>query len=107
LGVAAAKLISACVGSDEVTVEAWAKPANTTQSGPARLVTLSADSGHRDLTLGQEGDAYQVRLRTTQTDDNGIPSLDAPSGSATASLSHVVYTRDASGQARSCLKDTE
>ncbi len=88
--VAADKVISACQASDEVTLEAWAKPVTTTQSGPARLVTLSADSGNRNSTLVQENDTYQVRLRTTDTSDNGIPSLDGPSGSATTGLSHVV-----------------
>jgi YD repeat-containing protein len=41
-----------------------------------------------------------VRLRTTDTSNNGIPSLSAPAGSLSTDLSHVVYTRDASGQAR-------
>ena len=40
-----------------------------------------------------------MRVRTTTTDDNGEPSLTTPPGSLAADLTHVVYTRDATGQA--------
>ncbi|MDY6877155.1 MAG: pre-peptidase C-terminal domain-containing protein [Chloroflexota bacterium] len=101
---AATKVIDACKGSNEVSIEAWVKPANATQGpgSPVRIVTLSdpADGAHkRNFTLGQEESTYDVRLRTTATDDNGIPSLAAGTVN-TEELSHVVYTRDASGVAR-------
>ena len=94
------KLIDACRKTNEITVEAWLRPANTRQSGPARIVSLSKDPYHRNLTLGQERSGYDVRLRTTTTGENGMnPSLGARSGVATR-LSHVVYTRDKQGKAR-------
>ena len=95
---AATKIIDACIASDEISIEAWVKPANTTQGGPARIVTLSDGSGVRNFTLAQEENTYDTRLRTTLTSDNGLPSLTA--GTVTLSeLSHVVYTRDDSGMA--------
>ncbi|MBN2476383.1 MAG: DUF4038 domain-containing protein [Pirellulales bacterium] len=71
----ATKLIEAVKRSKALTIEAWIKPENTTQAGPARIVTVSRDSGGRDFTLGQNGGAYEVRFRTTATSPNGEPSL--------------------------------
>jgi len=94
-----AKLIEACQKSNEITIEAWIAPANTTQNGPARIVSLSADPYKRNFTLGQEGDSYQVRLRTTRTGENGMNPMLATQGGAATRLSHVVYTRAADGKA--------
>jgi len=96
----ATKLTTACRRTGEITIEAWLRPANTSQSGPARIITLSADTGQRNFTLGQDGKRYIVRLRTTKTSVNGIPSLDGPVGSASTDHAYVVYTRDAAGRAR-------
>ncbi len=41
------------------------------QRGPARIVSVSSDSGHRNLTLGQQGDALTIRLRTPSSGYNG------------------------------------
>jgi RHS repeat-associated protein len=107
-GVAASKVISASKASHEVTLEAWVKPANTTQDGPARIVTLSPDLYNRNFTLGQSANLYNVRLRTTTTGNNGTnPSVSTPAGSLSTDLTHVVYTRDAAGQARVYLDNVE
>jgi hypothetical protein len=97
--VPASKIINAAKASDEITIEGWVKPANTTQSGPARIVTLSQDPSPNgaNFVLGQKQDQYDVRLRTTATDQYGNPSLSSPSGSLTTDLTHVVYTRDVTG----------
>ena len=107
----ATKIINACKGSNEISIEAWVKPANVTQgpSSPVRIVTLSdpLDGAHkRNFTLGQKETTYDVRLRTTATDDNGIPSLTAGTVN-TDELSHVVYTRDTSGVARFYVNGVE
>ena len=70
----ARKLTAAIRKSRSVTVEAWIQPANTNQSGPARIVTLSKDSSNRNFTLGQDGDQFDVRFRSKRTNANGIPS---------------------------------
>ncbi|HRV94273.1 MAG TPA: cohesin domain-containing protein, partial [Anaerolineae bacterium] len=102
---AATKVIDGAKASNELTIEAWIKPANTTQDGPARIVTLSQGPTKRNFTLAQglwgnqPSALYDVRLRTTKTTLSGIPSMSSPDGSLTAALTHVVYTRDAGGVA--------
>ncbi|MBN2445188.1 MAG: Ig-like domain-containing protein [Phycisphaerae bacterium] len=101
----ASELAVACMNSHEVTIEAWIIPTTAVQGGPACIVTLSPHANSRDFTLGhglEDGtaaDAYNVRLRTTTTNDNGIPGLTTANGSVLEGLQHVVYTRDAEGAA--------
>jgi VCBS repeat-containing protein len=109
---AATKVINACKNSNEISIEAWIKPANTTQYGPARIVTLSQDSYNLNFTLGQglwgwwSPARYSARLRTNQTENNGILSY-TPSGSLSTELTHVVYTRDDSGVARTYINGVQ
>ncbi|MBE0537684.1 MAG: hypothetical protein IH624_18620 [Phycisphaerae bacterium] len=104
----ATKLINAVKQSRSFTIEAWIRPDNTVQAGPARIVTLSADMSARNLTLGQKADAYEVRFRTTATSPNGEPALSTPGGDMPAGLVvptavpgagryRFVATRDAQG----------
>ncbi len=97
--VAATKVIDAVTTSNAITIEAWVKPANLIQTGPSRIVTLSLNTGNRNFTMGQVANTFDQRLRTTTTSNNGLPSITTPSGTATTALTHVVYTRDASGSA--------
>lgn len=96
----AQRLVEAIKRSGEITIEAWIKPANTQQAGPARIVTLSRNSGSRNVTLGQEGDLFDVRFRSTKTSTNGIPSLPTQGRTLRTQLTHVVYTRERSGLTR-------
>ena len=95
-----ARLIAAIRNSAEATIEVWCQPNNTKQAGPARLVTVSKNSSERNLTLGQDGDKFEVRLRTTRTSTNGIPSLPTPARTAATNLTHIVFVRDKSGATR-------
>ena len=106
-GVAATKIIDACMASNAITVEAWIKPANSTQGGPARIVTLSLDSSNGNFTLGQQQTQYHMRLRTEATTPVGIPSLVTPIGQATTDLTHVAFTRDAAGNRKIYINKTE
>ena len=45
----------------------------TNQTGPARIVSLSGDTGHRNFTLGQDENNLIFRLRTPLTGENGYP----------------------------------
>ncbi|MGD8993398.1 MAG: fibronectin type III domain-containing protein, partial [Desulfobacterales bacterium] len=103
----ATKVIDACRATNEISIEAWLKPANTTQGGPARIVTLSKDTSYRNFTLGQSSASYDLRLRTTATDGNGRPSLSTPGGSLKTTLTHIVYTRDAAGVAKVYVNGTQ
>jgi mono/diheme cytochrome c family protein len=94
------RLIDAVKKSQAITLEAWITPANASQSGPARIMTLSVDTGARNFTLGQDGDKYDVRFRSTKTDANGMPSLPSPGGAVASRPTHVVFTRDRSGKAK-------
>ncbi|MBC8326263.1 MAG: DUF1592 domain-containing protein [Verrucomicrobia subdivision 3 bacterium] len=93
-----ARLINALKRSGEITIEAWLQPANTTQDGPARIITLSRDTSERNFTLGQEKNLFDVRLRTSRSSNNGIPSTATPARSLAARLTHVVFTRDRAGR---------
>lgn len=90
-----AKLINAIKRSGEVTISAWITPANLSQSGPARIVTISRDSSNRNVTLGQDKTKFDARFRTEKTGVNGIPSLS--SGKVVTKRTHVVFTRSKNG----------
>ena len=86
--------------TNALTVEAWVR-ADKLQAGPERVVTYSENTGARNFTLGQENDRWVFRLKTTQTDGNGMPNREAPSGSVKVGrLQHVVFTRAANGDER-------
>ena len=95
----AEKIVDSIKKTNAISVEAWVTPENATQSGPARIVSLSSDPGHRNFTLGQDGTRYDVRLRTEKIGENGVPSLSTPENVVSATLTHIVYTRDSAGQA--------
>jgi hypothetical protein len=95
----ARKLIEAIKKSNVITIEAWLIPANDKQTGPARIVSLSANTSERNVTLGQDGDIYDVRLRSTGADKNGLPSTGSPKKTLQIKSTHVVFTRDAAGSA--------
>lgn len=95
---AATKIIDAVTATNEITMEVWVQPANTTQYGPARIMTISEDAGDRNATLGQDYDKIVVRLRTEDVDNNGIPDTETSNNILSTSLLHIVYTRNASGQ---------
>jgi VanZ like family len=48
------------------------RPHSAAQSGPARIVTMSWDTHMRNLTLAQENADLVLRLRTQDTDLNGL-----------------------------------
>jgi hypothetical protein len=95
----AAKIIESVKRSSEITIEAWIRPANDSQAGPARIVTLSSDTSQRNITLGQDKNILDVRMRSTKTDNNGLPSTASPRDSLGTRLTHAVFTRDRSGTA--------
>lgn len=92
----ASTIESRCNASNEVTVEAWIKPASVSQGGPARIVTMSASGNvpDRNFTLAQDGDHFVFRLRNTGA---GVVEKQSNGGVALA-LTHVAVTARANGQ---------
>ncbi len=88
----ASKIIEKCIYSDEITIEAWVKPTNLTQSGPARIISYSPNKSNRNFSFGQENDSYQVGFRTTETSNAGNP-INSGVGTVSLELSQVVFTR--------------
>lgn len=68
---AARDLAAAVQESGGVAVVARIMTADVAQAGPARILSFSADTRHRNLDLGQEERGLVFRLRTPQTGDNG------------------------------------
>ncbi len=101
------KLINAASTSNEISVEVWIKPEFAPQGGPARIFTFSLSGNFRNFTLEQNGDLYRMRLRTSTTNGNGEPGFSSGSGSATADLTHVVYTRASDGTVKFYINGVE
>jgi hypothetical protein len=57
--------------ANQLTLKLACRPASVNQDGPARIISVSTDPYHRNLTVGQEGSALVVRLRTPMTGPNG------------------------------------
>ena len=55
--------VAPAVAGGRFTAVVEARTGDADQHGPARLVTVSADPGRANLTLGQENDDLYVRLR--------------------------------------------
>ncbi|HJX27669.1 MAG TPA: tandem-95 repeat protein, partial [Thermoanaerobaculia bacterium] len=96
---AATKVITACQASNAITIEAWVTPRNTSQTGPAPLVSISQASNKRNVTFGQSANRWDGRLRTSATNQAGN-TVQTAVGTASTALSHVVYTRDSAGNIR-------
>lgn len=92
---AATPVMDAVGASGQITIEAWVTPAAPDLTGPARIVGISRGTGERNFTLGQQGDAYALRLRTSNTDQQGMPQLSSGDGTLRpGELQHVVVTYD-------------
>ncbi len=89
---AATRLTEALRAAGEWTVEVVLETADLAQEGPARIVSLSVDPYHRNFTLGQERDHYIVRVRTTETEENGMPDIATPEGAVRTERQHVAAT---------------
>jgi len=93
------KIYDSCVKSSEISIEAWIKPSSINQSGPSRILTFSENSSNRNFTIGQELDRYVLRLRTTETNNNGLPEFYSGYNIVDTNLTHIVFTRNSKGKA--------
>lgn len=103
----ATRITSRLRQAQQFTLECWLEPAAPEQTGPARIVSLSLDTGKRAVTLSQDKGRYDLRLRTSATSDNGTPSTPAPDGSAATRRTHLVATRSPDGVVKLWLDGRE
>jgi len=84
------RLLTACMKSNELTVEAMIRPDDISQSGPARIISFSQDGQDRNFTIGQEKSALVFRIRTVSSSDQNktIPLFKM----AGEKWHHVVFT---------------
>jgi hypothetical protein len=75
-------------------LEIWLSSREPGQTGPARIVSYSANTRARNFTLGQQGSGLVMRLRTTGTDLNGTPPLEVAGVFAAGARRHIVITYD-------------
>lgn len=88
------KLRDLIIGSGEFSIEAWLIPSTPGQMD-AHIISYSAGTENRNVTLAQQQASYQAQLRNDNTDANGMPPLDSPMDSLQATLQHVVLTYNA------------
>jgi len=121
---AAHKVIQAIKASNQITVEAWYRPASERpiygNANPIRILSISASGSaahkNRNFTLQQgqwtstQASFYHARIRTSssetsdeeglQTQPNIIQPHITPEGDTSFKLNHVVYTWDGQGTGR-------
>jgi VanZ family protein len=61
------------IEASSLAVELRVRPYFSRQYGPARILTISQDIWERNLTIGQQGTDLIIRVRTPETDLNGVP----------------------------------
>ncbi len=89
------KLFNLLAGGNQFSVEAWVIPEADNQTGPARIVSYSIDTGRRNFTLGQTNTQYISRVQTLNNTPNGSnPELRTEDGVLNTELTHVVMTYD-------------
>jgi len=65
------KLINILQSTSEMSIEVWFRTLDVTQTGPARIISLSINPNRRNFTLGQNGQDIHLRVRTPLTGLNG------------------------------------
>jgi hypothetical protein len=64
--------LEAARADERIGVALVVRPLRSAQTGPARIFTISRDTRLRNLTIAQEDDDLVLRLRTAESDFNGL-----------------------------------
>jgi VanZ family protein len=81
--------------TSQFTIDTIITPTKLFQSGPARILSLSRGPYQRNLTLGQDGNALILRMRTGLTGQNGTePELRIPTFFTDLQPKHLLITYD-------------
>jgi len=94
----AENIIQKLSATDQFTILARIATADTGQTGPARIISLSSDPYHRNFTIAQDGNNLIFRLRTPVTGENGTePELVIPNIFRTTNRPlHLIFSYDGS-----------
>ncbi|GJM25508.1 MAG: hypothetical protein DHS20C16_19230 [Phycisphaerae bacterium] len=103
----AKRIIDECRSSRAITIEAWIELGALSQSGPARIATVSVDTNDRNVSFMQDDTSYSTRLRTTTTDNQGEPSTDTALNTTSNGLVHLVFTRRSNGEIKIYVDEAE
>jgi VanZ family protein len=90
----ASEITAAILSSEAFTIEAWVRPLNLDQAGPARMVSLSESHSRRNFTLGQEATDLVFRVRNRVNGVNGANHELRVKGAVQDSLQHWVAVYD-------------
>jgi len=91
---AASELTARITSSGAFSIEAWVRPYNRTQGGPARIVSLSNGITSRNFTLGQSASQGVFRVRNGINGPNGSEYALQVKGVVQNSLQHWVAVYD-------------
>jgi VanZ family protein len=81
--------------TSQFTLNVIVATADITQSGPARIVSLSSGPDRRNLTIGQDKTDLVFRLRTPISGVNGThPEIVVPGLFADTNFHHIIITYD-------------
>ena len=90
----ASGLTKAISSSGAFSVEAWIRPANRGQTGPARIVGISDSIWRRNFTLGEEDSSAVFRVRNETNGPNGADQELEVKDAIRNSLQHLVAIYD-------------
>jgi hypothetical protein len=90
----ATNLINALRASNASSFEIWTQPANISQFGPARMISVGGDMSKQNFMLGQDRDDVEARLLHTGKQSMLDPKLLTDNGVLDTSLVHLVHTYD-------------
>lgn len=108
----ATKIVDAARASNEISLEAWVKPATSAGATSGSIIALSTDTNNRNITLEQQshtkGDSvnFLSSVRTSTTAPQGV-DVKASDDYPAQELAHVVLTRDAAGNVRLYVNGVE
>jgi hypothetical protein len=88
----ATKIVNAVIQSNQITVEAWFRPDDLVQTGPARIVSWSESTTMRNIHLAQELAQLEGRIRTTNAGVDGSAGGVLQGGTLTVGVGHAVLT---------------
>jgi len=91
---AAAELTEAIMSAGAFSIEAWIRPLNDKQEGPARIVTLSDGIWSSNFMLGQDATGLVFRVRNRINGGNGFKFALQSKNAVRDGLQHVVAIYD-------------